>query len=147
MDSIFSAIFEKLVDSSDGAILIFIVTGCRLPVAAGNRQLETGNLPWWRLLDDGSLFPAADDDGDRIAGAHRRAAKRKLSNDYAIADSRIRFELHSRYDQSMTFEVRPDLIERVIDHVGHDVRGRGRSGADEQRNRRLRRHEGTFRRT
>src|SRR2546428_12355149 len=71
--AISSASFAKSADNNDGAILIM---RCR------------------RLLHDRGRFLPADHDCDWIAGAHRRTAKRELTNDYAIADSRICLEFH-----------------------------------------------------
>src|SRR5713101_1791193 len=116
----------KSAESSDGAILIFM------------------ELTRRRLLDDRSLLLTADDDRNRVPGTHPRAAKRELSNDYAIADSGIALELDRRNDQAVRFEIRPHLIERPVDEVRHDVGRRRRSHADEQRDRCLRRHHCAF---
>src|SRR5207302_10679502 len=86
------------------------------------------------------------DDRDWIAGAHWRSAKRELTNDYAIADSRICLEFHRGDDQPMRLEIRPHLIERLIDQIGHDERRRRRRNPNEQRHRRLRTDDRALRR-
>src|SRR2546428_6758028 len=45
----------------------------------------------------------------------------------------------------MRFEIRPHLIERLIDQIGHHERGRRRRNPDEQRHRRLRTDHSSFR--
>src|SRR3954451_1311088 len=111
--AISSASFEKSAERRDGASLIMKlpVAGFQLP---GNREPVTGNSSNGHrrcLLDDVRLFRLAHDDRNRIAPAHRRAAQRKLADDYAIGDSGVRLELHRRHVQAVRLQSRPHRIE------------------------------------
>src|SRR5712691_3220126 len=128
--AISSASFAKFADSREGAIWIFMLVRC------GRRRR--------RLLHDRRLLLPRDNDRDRITAAHRRAAKGVLADDNAIANPRIRFVFDGGDDQAVCLKRRPDLIEGLIDEVGHDVARRGRRDTDQHRHRRLCLHDSSL---